>query len=180
MAAIITGISGRAAMGVSVNPFVCVTDEGREIYVKPAGTLQKLLIAEWIGGRLAQEIGLPCAEMTLVEVPEILAGSHQNPEWTDLHAGVGFGSYSMGREFRDLQFSDIGKLSSDVLAEVYLFDYWILNRDRQMGAVCGNPNTLVSYDAREMCVIDHDSAFDAEFDLSAFKNYHLGRSRAEI
>lgn len=180
MATIITAVQGRATTGISVNPFLCATEDGREIYVKPAGTLQRLLVSEWVGGRLAQEMGLPCAEMTLVEIPEIVTTAHKKPEWSDLRAGIGFGSFSMGHRFRDLQFSDIVKLPSDVLAELYVFDYWILNRDRQMGAISGNPNTLVSYDRSEMCIIDHDSAFDTEFDLPLFKNYHLGRRKSEL
>ncbi len=175
MAVIITELLGRADTGISVKPFVCGTEEGREIFVKPAGVLPRSLIAEWLGGKLAQRMGLPCAEISLIEVPEQLANANRNTDWSDFRKGLGFGSYAMGRAYRDLQASDIVKLPSALLAEIYLFDYWIRNEDRRMGPISGNPNALVSYDLSKMAVIDHDSAFDAEFDLGNFKSYHLGR-----
>ena len=163
-----------------MTPFICKTEDGREIYVKPAGVLQESLIAEWIGGRLAQRMELPCAEMTLVDVPAQLAEANEIKEWRDFKAGIGFGSYAVGRDYRDLQASDLPKLPKELLASVYLFDYWIKNEDRKMGILGGNPNTLVSSDVSETSLIDHDNAFDLEFDLDEFKRYHLGATVAEI
>lgn len=172
----ITELLGRSDTGVSVKPFICKTEHGDTIFIKPYGTLPKLLIAEWIGGRLAQEFNLPYPKIAIVNVPSELAQANHKDDWSDFKAGIGFGSYTMGNRYRDLQSSDITKFPSHLLAEVLLFDYWIKNNDRMMSSLGGNPNTLVSADVSELCIIDHDSAFDADFCLRDFKLYHLARS----
>ena len=116
MSIIITELLGRAKTGVSVKPFICSTEQGREIFVKPAGSLKRSLIVEWIGGRLAQMMELPSAEISVVEVPEELATANRNPEWTSFQGGFGFGSYSLANRYRDLQSSDIDRLPSSILA----------------------------------------------------------------
>jgi len=172
----ITELLKRADTGVSVKPFLCTSEEGRGIYVKTAGNAKDSLIAEWIGSKLAQAMGIACAEATLIDVPQLLARANNNPDWSDFHAGIGFGSYYLGESFRDLQASDRALLDPQHLAELYLFDYWIKNQDRQMGPSAGNPNTLVNiYDRSDFCIIDHDNAFDSTFDLSLFKQLHIGR-----
>ena len=180
MPVLITELLSRADTGISVKPFICKTEEEKEIYVKPPGSLRRLLISEWIGGRLAQYMELPCAEITIVEIPELLAKANKNPDWYDFRAGIGFGSYSVAKNHRDLLASDISKLPRDLLAEIYLFDYWISNQDRKMGPIAGNPNMLVAFDVSTICLIDHDSAFDTTFNIKGFKDDHLGRTTAEI
>ena len=180
MPVLITELLDRADTGVSVKPFFCKTDSNREIYVKPAGALAESLIAEWIGGRLAQLMGLPCPDIDIVEVLKQLSDANRNPDWSDFKPGIGFGSYYLGATFRDLQSSDLRHLNVVELSEAYLFDYWIKNEDRKMGPTAGNPNTLVHYDRDEFCLIDHDNAFDPEFSLSQFLQLHIGRQGKEL
>lgn len=179
MPTIVTELLGRADAGVSVKPFICRTEEGRKIYIKPFGSHPKSFIYEWIGGRLAYRMGLPVADMEIVEVPSLLAKANRNVDWKDFKSGVGFGSYAVGQDYRDLQSSDLTKLNKELLAEVLLFDYWIKNQDRQMGPVGGNPNTMVHYDRNEFYLIDHDNAFDQTFDMKLFSQLHIGRNQRE-
>ncbi|MFC4991327.1 HipA family kinase [Rubritalea tangerina] len=180
MAEIITEVLGRADTGVSVNPFFCKTEHGREIYVKPFGVLPTSLIAEWIGGRLAQLMDLPCADITIVEIPQILVEATRNPEWYDLKAGFGFGSFYLGSDYRDLQATDLTHLDPMQLAEVFLFDYWIRNGDRKMGPAAGNPNTLVHYLRDHFRLIDHDNAFDPAYSFEADTCLHIGLRVKEV
>lgn len=169
-------LTGRTETGVSVKPFICMTEKGRKIYLKTAGVLGSSLIAEWLGGRLAELMTLGCADIAIIEVPEMLAKANLKPEWSEFKAGVGFGSYAMPSGYRDLMASDIGRLKEAHLAELFLFDYWIQNLDRIMGPVAGNPNALVSSDLTELIAIDHDNAFDVDFDAQAMDKHHIGRS----
>lgn len=174
MPELITELLGRAETGISTNPFRCKTESGRHIYVKPAGVLSTSLIAEWLGGRLAQHMGLPCAEIGIIEVPQALATAvNTTPEWSDFKAGIGFGSYSMGENYVEMTANDCRSLSSTGLAELLVFDYWIKNGDRQLTGYGGNPNTLVDSTRTKFCVIDHDNAFDENFDMAQFRRNHL-------
>lgn len=179
MPTIVTELLGMADAGISVKPFICRTEEGREIYVKPFGSHPESLIHEWIGGRLAYQMGLPVADMDIIEIPSILANTNTNVDWKAFKSGIGFGSYAVGRGYRDLQASDLMQLDTELLAEVLLFDYWIKNADRQMGPVGGNPNTMVHYDRSEFYLIDHDNAFDQTFDIKLFNQLHIGRNQRE-
>jgi len=148
------------------------------VYVKPFGTLPQSLINEWIGGRLAQWMGLPVADMDIVEVPQLLADNNRRNDWNSFKAGLGFGSYVGGASVRDLQLSDIAKLNAVQLAEVFLFDYWIQNADRQIGLSGGNPNTIIFPHREEFYLIDHDNAFD-EINIKLFNEWHIGRHQKE-
>jgi len=46
-----------------------------------------------------------------------------------------------------------------------------------MGPVSGNPNTMVHYDRSEFYLIDHDNAFDPEFNMPTFFKLHIGRNQ---
>ena len=48
-----------------------------------------------------------------------------------------------------------------------------------MGAIGGNPNTLVASDVTEVIVIDHDNAFDKGFPADDLLRLHIGRSRKD-
>jgi len=118
MYTVVTEILNRANTGYSVKPFHCLTEDARNVYVKPSGgALYLSLISEWIGGRLALQMGLPAAEIGIIEVPTALAQANTKTEWSDFKAGIGFGSYSKGTDFRDLRASDLSHLNEDLLAE---------------------------------------------------------------
>jgi hypothetical protein len=179
MPTLITELLGRADAGVSVTPFICRTEDDRKVYVKPSGTHPESLIHEWIGGRLAHQMSLPAAEIDIIEVPLELAEANTRVDWSDFKAGIGFGSYFVGPEYRDLQASDLSHLGAELLADVLLFDYWIQNQDRRMGPIGGNPNTMVHYDRNEFYLIDHDNAFDSSFDMTLYNQLHIGRNQRE-
>lgn len=60
-------------------------------------------------------------------------------------------------------------LQRDVLA----FDWWIHNGDRTLTTLSGNPNLLWDTDAHKLVVIDHNLAFESDFDPGLFSETHV-------
>lgn len=58
--------------------------------------------------------------------------------------------------------------------DILLFDWWVHNADRNLTELGGNPNLLWS-DAvpKTLNVIDHNLAFDADFDPAEFLRLHV-------
>ena len=52
-----------------------------------------------------------------------------------------------------------------------LFDLWIRNQDRTLTPISGNPNLL--WGPAGMAVIDHNVAFDRDFDFVEFSRGHV-------
>ena len=171
---LITEILRRADAGISVNPFICRTDEGLEVYVKPAGSLPESLVSEWLGSSLAREMNLPVADFALCEIPSLLVDSVVGIDTSGLNAGVGFGSFDVGTGSRDMETGDLDRLPPTILAEILAFDLWIQNEDRILSYQGGNPNLVIGSDQEEPFLIDHDSAFDLDFSPSELKRQHLG------
>lgn len=171
---LITEILRRADTGVSVNPFLCRTEDGRQIYVKPAGTLSSSLVSEWLGSRLAAEMRLPVAAFTLVDVPVKLVQAVIGIETSGLSPGIGFGSYDVGHGSRDMEPGDLERVPELVLSEVLAFDLWIQNADRCLTQQGGNPNVVIEAYQNDLFLIDHDNAFDPDFSAEELCGTHLG------
>lgn len=166
---------GRAPSGVSIRPFLCEDEHARELFVKPFGSLPGSLISEWLAARLAADLGLPLPDADLVDVPVELcrAAGH-----TDLKPGPAFASISLGPGATDLQPRDLGRVLPGTLAETLVFDAWIRNADRILGPLGGNPNAMMVSPGSRFFLIDHDNAFDPEWDPGAMHRLHLARRQA--
>ncbi|MCF3039950.1 HipA family kinase [Neisseria gonorrhoeae] len=64
-------IMDRAEQGVT-SPFICMAENGLEYFVKGLHATRASQINEWIGGNMAQALGLPVAPFELLEVGEEL------------------------------------------------------------------------------------------------------------
>lgn len=171
----VTAVLGRAPSGVSIRPFLCEDEHARQLFVKPFGSLPVSLISEWLAARLAREMGLPIPDVDLVEVPvELCRGAGD----TDLKPGPAFASVSLGPGAADLQPRDLGRVRPGILAETLVFDAWIRNADRILGPVSGNPNAMMVSPGSRFFLIDHDNAFDPEWDPVAMNRLHLARLQA--
>lgn len=130
-----------------------------------------VLEREWIAGRLAEQLELPCALPLLIHLtPEVVASITDTVLRTKLQSGpeILFGSLSGGPGW--IEWSDSMSVARDrvqLAAEIYLFDTMIQNWDR----CAPNPNLLIKGD--EFLMIDHGEAFvwatgsDAERDFHA-------------
>jgi len=156
-------------------PYLCRGSDGERYYVKAAneGVLQhRDLIHEWLCAHLGQAWGLPVPECSLCSIPhelfEVLPDHLQG-----IGHGVGFASKAVPEPiwFESNHMMEIPKvLKRDLL----LFDYWVMNMDR----TAQNTNLLLSApdikQSQELRVIDHNLAFDPEFNEVEFFSEGFG------
>ncbi|MEO0415692.1 MAG: HipA family kinase, partial [Verrucomicrobiota bacterium] len=156
----IVEIGERPLTGVSSCPFCCRGADGYWYFVKLGNALPEEKINEWIFGYLAAEMGLPTPEGRVVRVGKDIS-AWSGGDTTEFGYGEGYGS----REFassNDIEFGQVESVNSTLQTEVLLFDWWIRNEDRKLGALGGNPNLLINQ-KEEVVLIDHGNAMDSEF-----------------
>jgi hypothetical protein len=171
----IVAIHGRTAEGNGVSrPFRCEGDDGRDYFVKLKNAGYQCLVKEWVAGRLAQEMGLPVAEVSQVRIsPDLIAGNQEYE--TEMGHGIAFGSVKVEAAER-LSLEFIRHDDSGVLSRILLFDWWVRNADRALTEIGGNPNLLWEIHPGRVVMIDHDNAFDSSFDVAAFRQFHALRT----
>src|SRR6185312_2104269 len=69
--------------------------------------------------------------------------------------------------------SHVGDVSEALRRDVLVFDWWVHNPDRTLTTLSGNPNLLWDGDSGKLAVIDHNMAFDPEFDVQTFSKTHV-------
>jgi len=161
----------RSDQGVT-RPFVCLDEHDRQLWVKGSASLARDLAAEWLCAQLAEEFGLPMADFDLVSVPEELIEYSVITDIASLGSGTGFGSIHVTGA-SELDFGDIERVSAELRADVLLFDYWVQNDDRFLGEKGGNPNLLWQVTEEQLVMIDHNCAFDVEFENGKFFDNHV-------
>lgn len=174
----IIAIEGRTeeSNGVS-RPFRCVGEDDVEYFVKLKNVGWNHLVKEWIAGRLAQEMGLPCAEIAQVWIaPELVKGNADYER--NLGSGVAFGSMRVNSAER-LSLAFLPTISDAGLSRILFFDWWIRNSDRALTETGGNPNLLWQIDPGQVVVFDHDNAFDEDFDPENFWQFHALRGHRD-
>lgn len=154
-------------------PFLCRGDDDKFYFVKGIGAGRESQIKEWVAGNLAKSFGIPVAPFAIVTVPvellELLpAGFAQ-----DLGYGPAFGSEE--QRIMELSYTQILEVPVELRRDVFCFDWWIVNGDRNLTERGGNPNLFWEPDKRKLVVIDHNQAFDKDFCPDDFFNYHVFR-----
>lgn len=94
---------------------------------------------------------------------------------TDLGSGLAFGSQR--QEVMEFNVSVVDEVSEQLQQDVLAFDWWIRNGDRLLTEKGGNPNLFWNPEDQELIVIDHNQAFDAEFNPNDFNQSHIFRSQ---
>jgi len=141
-------------------PFLCRADDGHQYFVKRSGNAgQKALIAEWIAANLARHLDLPVPPFDIAEVSTGLLAMRPADERRDWGTDPVFAS-RLVENVVELRFTDIPKVPVSRQAQVLLFDAWIGNGDRILGAHGGNPNMLWSDHQQALTIIDHNLAFE--------------------
>ncbi len=172
----VTEIVRRLDQGMT-RPFI-VRAEDDELYVaKGRETTQRGLMAEWICAHLATQIGLPVPEFSLLDVPQELTEA-MGADGAALGAGIVFGSHREAnvQEFAVTQLKRIG---ADQRRLLLAFDWWVENGDRSLTPHGGNPNLLWRASENRLLVIDHNLAFDPDFDETGFFETHVFRGDAD-
>lgn len=152
-------------------PYKCRAEDGKIYYVKGRQTNRASLWHEWIGACLGKSFGLMVPPFALVNISEeILA--EVVPDWRDLGTGIAFGS-----EYHPtgawLEPSMRGLVPHAVQRDVLVFDWWVHNTDR----ITFNSNLLWDTAEKQLVVIDHNMAFDADFSADSFLKHHIFAER---
>jgi glycosyltransferase involved in cell wall biosynthesis len=88
-------------------------------------------------------------------------------EYNDFYLSkIGEGTAFASEFITDLQEVNYQKLdntSADVLRDLYVFDYWVCNADRNLTEQGGNPNLFYKQSSLDLIVLDHNLAFYNNF-----------------
>lgn len=167
----IVEILDRSIQGIT-KPFYCRCEDGQAYFVKGYGAGKQSLIAEYVGSCLARRFGLPVAEFDIVEVPQELIKWCGRGDANELGAGLAFGSRALPH-VQEFTMAHLPQVDVQTRKDVVLFDWWVRNADRTLTAKGGNPNLLWDQAHSKLAVIDHNQAFDADFDASHFLELHV-------
>jgi hypothetical protein len=170
-AVVIEEIQGRSLQGVT-RPFICVGDDGDTYYVKGAGAGRRSLICEWVSAHLATAFGLPVAGYVLAEVPEALLTTRVRADLAELGPGLVFASRRLPN-VQELNPITRAMVPPSLALDVLVFDWWLHNEDRHLTEHGGNPNLLWDVAGAELAVIDHNQAFDPDFEAARFLETHV-------
>ena len=172
----VTEIMRRLEQGMT-RPFLVRAEDDVLYVAKGRETTQRGLIAEWICAHLAQQLGLPIPAFTLLQVsPELV--SALGPEVAALGHGAVFGS-SQQSGVQEFAVTQLKRVDAQQRRMLLAFDWWVENADRSLSAHGGNPNLLWNAAQSQLLVIDHNLAFDADFDEASFFETHVFRQEAD-
>lgn len=167
----IVEILDRAIQGIT-RPFYCRCEDGHTYFVKGSGAGKQSLIAEYVAGRLARALGLPVPDFDIVEIPSDLIKWCGRNDANELGAGLAFGSRALPH-VQEFSISHIPQVDEQIRKDVALFDWWVRNADRTLSEKGGNPNLLWDQQHSRLAVIDHNQAFDTDFDRQLFAQSHV-------
>lgn len=166
----ITEILHQSAHGYT-KPYLCRASDGELYYVKGYLAGKESLVFEWIAGCLGRAFNLPIPEFCIVDVPQYLVDPDVG-DYSDLGAGLAFGSRYV-EALMEITRERAGKVSLELQRDVVVFDWWIKNQDRTLGAIHGNPNLFLEPKHGQLVVLDHNCAFDEEFNAEIFVTEHV-------
>jgi len=171
-------VRNRSVQGAT-RPFLCRGDDEHWYFVKSRSSagLQSL-VREWVAGCLAKEFGLPIAPFECVSIPEELIVPELGTELEVLGSGLSFGSRRVDL-VQELTISHLNDVPASVQQDVLIFDWWVRNSDRSLTIHGGNPNLLWDQRNSSLVVIDHNLAFDEEFNEAEFLKLHIFSGQIE-
>lgn len=173
----------RCAEGTCVSrPFLVRADDGHLYWIKGCGSgwNRRELCFEMLAARMASGLNLPVAGYEVLDVPQVLLEFCAVPGIRDLSAGPAFGSLHVD-DTVSLPPVEVRSIPEELRWNILLFDWWVQNEDRILGDSGGNVNLLWSPAGKQVTVIDHNNAFDNDFDEKKFfQNHVFGESRKKI
>jgi hypothetical protein len=151
-------------------PWLCLGDDNNQYVVKRLSATFKGCLYEWIAANLGQRFGLAIPDCALVYIDESLIEYD-----IDLLVGLGAGVAFASRMQTDLQEANVNVLrraNKQVLTDLFMFDYWIQNGDRNQTEKGGNPNLFFNLINALLVVLDHNLAFDNDFNVEDHNKIH--------
>ena len=127
-----------------------------------------------MAAHLAHAINLPVPQFRIVQAAKKLLDLH--PEGHDLGTAPAFGSLKV-EHAQELTVSHLRDVNTALQRDILVFDWWIRNTDRFLTDKGGNPNLLWDASGNRLIVIDHNLAFDREYDTVKFSQVHVFNSQ---
>ena len=168
-------IYGRAETGVS-QPFIVSCDDGCRYYVKgPKMIGCPAICSELLASRIALEWNLPIPTCKFVKVSDELLKFNSRDDIYELNSNLLWGVEEIPHaiDYEDFFRKDVNE---DLCRKIILFDWFIKNEDRKIG----NANLLWQVASKKLFVIDHNNAFDVDFDKCSFWERHVFRDENRI
>lgn len=172
----VTEIIRRLEQGTT-QPFLVRAEDGALYVAKGREATRRGQMAEWICAHLARGLGLELPDFALLEVAEELARAF-GQEGRALGAGPVFGS-RLESGVQEFWLPQLKSVSAETRLSLLAFDWWVENSDRSLTLHGGNPNLLWQASRTRLLVIDHNLAFDPDFDEAAFLAVHVFKEDAD-
>lgn len=151
-------------------PYLCRATDSQLYWVKGKYAGIKEVTREWVAASIGKRLGLPIPDFGFAQVPAPLFASLDPSVQRALGEKPMFASRVV-EAVQELRWSDVEAVPAELQRDVFLFDLWIVNGDRQLCAEGGNPNMLWNPERKELAVIDHNAAF-GEDDLDFLAEAH--------
>ena len=142
-------------------PYLCVGDNDKKYVIKRQRAGFEGCIKEWLLGKLGQSYGLPIPDCQLVNVDGFLL-EYNDTYLSEIGEGIAFASEFI-TDLQEVNYQKLDNSSVDIMRDLYVFDYWIRNADRNLTEQGGNPNLFYKQSSQDIIVLDHNLAFDPEF-----------------
>lgn len=157
-------------------PYLCRLSDNQLYYIKGPQATAKGLINEAISAFLGQALRLNVPSYQIAYLPAPLL-KYDNAARRILGNGdtVVFAS-SYITSLMELTPSLQQTMPIQFAKDLFLFDYWIKNEDRTMSQTSGNPNLFFDTNANNYVVVDHNLAFDPQYNFAKNGHLHLGYS----
>ena len=154
-------------------PYLCMADNDKKYVIKRQRAGFEGCIKEWLFGKLGQNIGLPIPDCELVYVDNSLLEYNDNYMF-EIGEGMAFGSEHVS-DLQEVNYQQLQGFPKNTLQDLYVFDYWIRNADRNLTEFSGNPNLFYKQSSLDMIVLDHNLAFDSEFLIENHNQLHVSK-----
>jgi hypothetical protein len=142
-------------------PYLCTADDGRKYVIKRQRAGFEGCLKEWLFGTLGQYFGLPIPNCELVYVDRLLLEFNDKYQF-EIGEGIAFGS-ELIPDLQEVNYQIVQTFPQNTLMDLYVFDYWIRNGDRNLTELSGNPNLFYKQSSLDVIVLDHNLAFDNTF-----------------
>lgn len=143
--------------------FSCVDEDNRsdDYFVKFHGSIDSLIICEFVGSILGRALGVNVPNVAIVYIDDKMQSNihdHIALEMFLKKSGPHFGSQNVGQGY--MVMNSGYNLVNESLAQalnIFAFDMLVQNADRTRDGTVGNPNVL--FKGNELIAIDHEMSF---------------------
>jgi len=137
--------------------------------------LGKGRIVEYICAHIGKAFDLPIPDCSIFHVPDDLLEDDPVVRG-DIGSGPAFASLYIP-QLQEVNLSIFDKIDTSLLQDVFLFNYWVRNEDRTLGANgFGNPNLIFRAVDKQLFVLDHNLSFEEDYSIDDMKKLHVCRN----